>query len=231
MKKVLLVIALSTVLTACGSSSGGSSHSGGIDNNGGKNITPTIPNKDGNKNLVLNDVTKSDMNKLVLDGKTIELVPSFMRSKGFYRIQDRTSARAISGNKYKETRFGILVPDYNAKPVAISQGNVTSINDMPTQDIVVTYLGDFVGYNKDKKSFEEGEVKVDINFALKDMTINAFKNNERLGFMKGKVVGNQFTFGSEKGQGKGQFYGSQAAELSGYHEGKHSVISFGAKKK
>ncbi len=224
MKKTLLVITLSTVLTACGSS-GGSSNTGSVANDTGKHITPIENPKE---NPVLKDV--KDMNKFTLNGKTIELIPSFIHSGGFYKTQDKNSARNISGNKYKETRFGVLIPDYNEEPIAISQGNVTPVDNMP-KNIQVKYLGDFVNYSKNKKRFETGSIDVNVDFGTKEIEVDVFDNKhiEKYGdTMTGKVSGNQFTF--DEGKGHGTFYGSQASELSGVHKSENSVTVFGAKK-
>ncbi|MDG6882775.1 Transferrin binding protein-like solute binding protein [Phocoenobacter uteri] len=241
MKKTLLVIAISAFLTACGSGGGSSnSEANTTENTAGNSVnTPavsTVPAADKkDTSLILNDIAKSEINQFVLNGKTVNLMPQGMNPGGFFmnnggNIFGDTLTKAVSGRKYTETRFGILVPD-DADLVAFSQGTVTVLDDMPTANVETKYSGDFVNYDKNKKSFNNGTVDVGVNFALKNIKIDTFddQTGKKLGdTMTGSITGNQFTFDS--GKGKGQFYGSQAAELSGIHKDGNVVTSFGAKK-
>lgn len=224
MKRTLLVIAISTVLAACSS--------GGSDSSSNTTPKPTTPSvKPADKNLVLNNVSKNNLNKFVLNGKTIDLVPNGISSGGFFinnggNFAGDTLTKAISGKNYTETRFGILVPK-NAEVVAFSQGSVTPLKDIPTAKANVQYLGDSVTYNIEKKDFESGKVKVDVNFGLKEIKVTK-KGTKYNATMAGTIKGNQFVL--DGGNGKGQFYGQKAAELSGVHKNKNLVTAFGAKK-
>ncbi len=268
MKKILLTIAISTILTACGSTQ--KSITDAVNNeitnqidkakqnatvqikdqlNNAKNdlqdnLTDQFEKgkkhlakqfdekkeqaKDYIRNLVLEDGSKLNINKFELKGQTIDLIPDDWNKAGFFTNQDNNSLiKSVSGNKYNETRFGILVPN-NTNPIAFAQGNVTPINDMPTKNIIVEYLGDYVSYNQDLKEFDYGNISIDVNFGLKDMTLSSINEHGNKEDFKGVIIGNQFTF--DNGRGKGQFYGSQASELSGTLQNEEGVTSFGAKK-
>ncbi|MDP8099134.1 transferrin-binding protein-like solute binding protein [Pasteurella atlantica] len=240
MKKTLLVIAISTVLTACGSGGSGGSNSNNkvVDTKKDTQTTNPIVNNDTTKKdttlkgVVLKDISKADINKFELNGKTIMLMPNgfnvarFLTNSGGSFNGD-TLTKSVSGTKYAETRFGILAPD-NADVIGFSQGKVTAVKDMPTKNAVVKYLGDFVVY--ENKEFETGTVDIDVNFGLKNIKIDAFADgsDKVIKTAKGTISGNQFTVDS--GKGKGQFYGSKAAELSGVYKDGDIVASFGAKK-
>ncbi|MBR0573328.1 MULTISPECIES: hypothetical protein [Pasteurellaceae] len=177
MKKTLLVIAISTVLTACGSGGSGGSNSNNkvVDTKKDTQTTNPIVNNDTTKKdttlkgVVLKDISKADINKFELNGKTIMLIPNgfnvarFLTNSGGSFNGD-TLTKSVSGTKYAETRFGILAPK-GADVVGFSQGKVTALSDMPTKNAVVKYLGDFVVY--ENKEFETGTVDIDVNFGLK----------------------------------------------------------------
>ncbi len=169
------------------------------------------------------------MNEFILNGTKVDLIPAGFSVGGFFtqaggNINGDTLNRVVSGSKYQSSRFGILAPA-GKDPVGFSQGEQTRVADMPLTGTDVKYSGDYAVYKIQDKTFgETGTIDVTVNFADKKLSIKPDNHVT----MNGNITGNAFTF--DDGKGKGQFYGSQAAELGGVHKNDKYITAFGAKK-
>ncbi|MDP8171684.1 transferrin-binding protein-like solute binding protein [Pasteurella skyensis] len=229
MKNKVLAITLFTILITNGRGYAIGGESVSISN--GTNHSSDVTNNSNERNIFLNNIPKEEINQFVLNGTEITLVPSNVSITGMI-INNRgifygdTLTKAASGTKYSYFRFGILVPE-NSDMLGFSQGELTTLDDMPVSNTDVKYIGDFVNYDAGLQEFTRGDMDINVNFYNKTLTIE--QSSEQLNkTMKGDITGNTFTFDS--GKGKGQFYGSQAAEMGGVHKDHNTVTSFGAKK-
>ncbi len=263
MKNTLLVIAISAALAACSS---GSSHS--TVNSGTKADTPNktqIANKgkdnaknnpqkeDTNdtaikltadvktgKNESFSEYTPTeDLNKFVIDGKTITLAPGGISSGGFMKLNSTNGVngdkvqRFISGTKYSQTKFGVLTKTGSDKIVAFSQG--TPASSLPEED-GIKYKGDYIGYDHAKGLVGDGTLEMTVNF--KTHTAKGSFTEDSNGFLGGELSGGTVNknklYLKDKAKGveiKAQFYGKGATELGGvyYHKNQYTA-AFGAKK-
>ncbi len=252
-QKTLLILALSGTLVACGSSSSQGSHAPKPNNQGtqkdtnkkndkndkkdekdqGDTHNPTpehgILNDKAGKHLVLVDKPTQNINKFVLDGQEIDLIPNGFTVGGIHKqvgssINGDTLDRAVSGTRYQVSRFGIIAPA-GKDAFAFSQGMHTAVGDLPS-GTAVKYKGDYVAYSLKNKTFlNNGTFDATVNFA--DKTLKLKPDHDDSDGLPAHITGNTFTF--DDGKGKGRFYGSQAAELGGVYQD-DQIVAFGGKK-
>ncbi|MDG6882302.1 Transferrin binding protein-like solute binding protein [Phocoenobacter uteri] len=160
MKKLVLAITLSLILTACGSGGGSSSSM----------EQPNFAEKEGTKvsaffmseTLIEPHKHTHGINTLALipnEGKfkgkevTVSLIPEKVKSNSVFHYIDakdihnsvgnalqETESLIVSGRNYQNSRFGVFVDSEDNYFLTFTQGVVTSQNDLP-KSANVTYRG------------------------------------------------------------------------------------------
>lgn len=179
----------------------------------------------------------ADLNQFVINGQTIDLTPSGFSHGGFLLlgtdngVNDDNTQRYVSGNKYSQVRFGLLTQKGSNKVTGFSQGNVTK--DMPTEG-VLSYAGDYVGYDHESAKVGTGTIQAKVDFANKKISgsSSADSNNfPGISFSNESISANGFSLNKDGVQVEAQFYGPQAAEMSGvYNNNGNYTAAFGARK-
>ncbi len=178
------------------------------------------------------NVQQNKLNKFVLDGKEIDLIPAGFNIGGIFtnnggNINGDTLTKAVSGTKYKYARFGVLRPE-GKDPVVFAQGVETAVNDIPKED-GIEYKGDTITYDIGETNFEKGEFTAVANFNKHEFIVHPNNDKKKLVAIIDK---NSFIFKNDKGEGKGigKFYGPQAAEMAGTYVDVSHTTAFGGKK-
>lgn len=243
-KNIFLMITLSAMLAACGSSS-----SQGI-------VAPTSGNNQSDVGLILKLKNTNgavlpstetfytgdgDINTITVNGNQITLIPTGVSSGGgFYDENQPGTRKIVSGTNYQHSRFGALDITANGADVYafFSQGKPTAISEIPTTG-TATYSGHAVGVVEGASGttvdFTTGNSTINVDFAAKTVsgTLNGWVDNNMptVTFTNATISGNSFI----GAKASGKFYGPNAAEVSGVVQktaGNGDVIaaSFGAKK-
>ncbi len=230
-KNILLAIAISGILTACGSSSSQGTASSDVR---GDALVFKKEAYDSHKHFKNKEM---GLNKLVIEGKEVTLLPED-HNEGFYEHSDENTYKAISGKEYKYTRFGIYKDgngEHNySKLFAIG----VRTKDMPTSG-GVTYKGDAVlSYqltmldenNVEAGNFltaEHGKSLLEVNFADKTVkgTLSDWEHSPEVISFNAKINGTKI----ESDKVNGRFFGPNAAEASGVYrdEHTHTFAAFG----
>ncbi|MGY0399072.1 MAG: transferrin-binding protein-like solute binding protein [Ostreibacterium sp.] len=169
----------------------------------------------------------SDINKVMLDGKTLTLIPAGLSAGGFLTILSPGGvngdgvSRIVSGSRYSYNRFGLLMKTGQDTKIIFGQGMPTT--DMPTTG-QVKYAGDYVLYNE-----KTGKVDFTADFAKKTLAAKFDKDFDKTKVdYQANIIGNKFTNKDKEMQG--HFYGPKAAELGGTITNGTNSAAFGAKK-
>lgn len=251
-KNTLLVLALTSVLVACGSSSsqgstppkdkphagntggentGGGNTGNGSTDNGVAEVEGIVLTGDDGEPMLYYGVKSDNLNSITIKGVTMNLLPEGYTDNGFYveKFGSGEGKKIVSGNKYKYTRFGVNDCDYcgdeDTEFGVFAQGKVTK--DMPTTG-QATYAGDAIGgFAAEGGEFSTGTSYVRVNFGNKEVVgkLGQWKNPHMptLNF-NAKISGSKFV-----GTGvKGGFFGPQAAEMGGAVNTKHKGVETGA---
>lgn len=259
-KKTMLFLALSLSLAACSSSGSGSRNSANIaPGTFGPINTPVAVDASKTYNGILlkadeqSDksmksevlpLSSQDRNEIVVDGKTITLIPPHFSAGKFLDLDNRYDGfrRVVSGDFLSYSRFG-YVENSNEDPRFFSLGAITM--NMPTIS-TAKYEGKIAESGAHKTddnyywSHTQGTFTADVDFAAKTISANLINlgkgENETRGFTA-KINGAEFlgTSGSGGIQGvAGKFYGDNAAEIGGVYRGETDEHlmggSFGGKK-
>lgn len=257
-KKTMLFLALSLSLAACSGS--GSRNSANIAPGAfGPINTPVavdaskkyngillVADDEGNnrmKSEVL-PLSSQDRNEIVVDGKTIALIPAHLSAGEFLHLDHSYDGfrRKVSGNFLSYSRFG-YVENSNEDPRFFSLGDITM--NMPTTS-TAKYEGKIAETGAHKTddnyywSHTQGTFTADVDFAAKTISANLINlgkgENETRGFTA-EINGAEFLGTSGSGGIKGvagKFYGDNAAEIGGVYRGETDEHlmggSFGGKK-
>lgn len=233
MKVFYCVIPALAVLTAC--SSGGSSTSLTNIQTTTPRPAPTTPTvntqiqgtaiaiNNGVAGSNTNTVATSDINKVIINGKTIDFIPA-----GFSTSQINMTSSNINrvGGALDSMRYG-YIKDGNATPQLFVQGLAT--NNMPTSS-VARYAGHAVNVNNGAVSTAPANFTVD--FGRK--TVNGTIGTRDAINLSGTITGNSFRGTTTDGYStQGQFYGDNASELGGAYRNTAGTVSgaYGAKKR
>ncbi len=259
MKKTLLVIAMSTVLAACGSSGSGMSGkvvdkptnqvSGKKDNIKKDDVKKDNVKKDDVKKddvkkddvkkditsmLLFNKVAKTDnIDKIIINGKTINIPAE--DDDGTIKRKNGTIVRAVSGTEYKYVRFGFN--DWNDEDKTevtdvFVQGYVTPLEEMKKlpSDKEMTYTGKASGISHDEKKWILGDSELTVKLG-KEKIVKGKLFNWKDSKMSDVSFKANVTGNKFEGNGaKGYFFGKDAAEIGGVYQSDKLAASFGAKK-
>lgn len=174
--------------------------------------------------------TTSNLNQIIIDGKTIVLTPAGISAGGFFStdtgINGDDFQRIVSGTNYQYSRFGFLFKtDKNPDTVTLfSQGKLTT--DMPDTGSA-NYAGDYVEHDFKQQAVRTGTLTAKADFGQRSLSVFADVDKGKASF-KARIAGSSFA--TADGAGKGHFYGPQAAELGGTYLDNGAIIAFGAKK-
>lgn len=261
-KKTVLFLALSLSLAACSSSGSGSRNSANTAPGAfGPINTPVAVDASKKYNGILlkadeqSDksmksevlpLSSQDRNEIVVDGKTITLIPPHFSAGKFLDLDHRYDGfrRVVSGDFLSYSRFG-YVENKDEDPRFFSLGDITM--NMPTTG-TAKYTGKIIESGDHKTahgddyfwSHNKGTFTADVDFAAKTISANLINlgkgENETRGFTA-KINGAEFLGTSGSGGIKGvagKFYGDNAAEIGGVYRGETDEHlmggSFGGKK-
>lgn len=242
LKKSLFLSMLTLGLAACGSGGGGSPTVSVTSTNKPKEVKPV--ELGGFATFVNADLTsKSQMitgpgniNTLVVDGKSIELVPENFITPVLH-LSSQSEDRVI-GNNLKYARYGFYETKNNGKLLdsyVFYQGQITPEKSVPSKG-AATYKGIAI-YDSLKVHKAKGEAEFNVNF--QQGTINGVISSENKLFdpvnLSGTITGNRFSTGNVDDVNttmSGAFYGPRAEEISGRFDILNKVVSgtFGASK-
>lgn len=257
-KKTVLFLALSLSLAACSSSGSRnpanptSSEFGPITNPIAVDASKTYngilfkaDDEGGNRmKAEVLPLSSQDRNEIVVDGKTITLIPAHLSAGKFLHLDHSYDGfrRKVSGDFLSYSRFG-YVENSNEDPRFFSLGAITM--NMPTTG-TAKYEGKIAETGAHKTddnyywSHTQGTFTADVDFAAKTISANLINlgkgENETRGFTA-KINGAEFLSTSGSGGIKGvagKFYGDNAAEIGGVYRGETDEHlmggSFGGKK-
>lgn len=172
----------------------------------------------------IKDFTGRDINKLVVDGRNIELVAGNKNEDGIIQI--------IGVNEH--TRWGaihVLNGKYDHL-FAIGQ-QATKVENMPA-DNSATYLGDVAHFEGDQ-SPQSRKVNLTVDFGKKELNGEITSSNAQSIKLHGNISGNGFEGMTQEGTfTRGGFYGENASELIGTYQSENPdnwyMGAYGAKK-
>lgn len=226
-QKTLSLAVLTLALAACGGSGGGGDGQPPLPaNTAGKNVEGRIDSNIGWG--VGSGLSGKDINKVKIDGRDVELMPSGMSRNGNWLSngENGRSSRII-GAFLTNARIGVLTSRSNI--YILAQGYVTPAENVPTQGLV-RYLGEHVFVSKNKPfsgaeyNSSIGGIGFEMNFADKTMvgaielpsSVSSDGKRGYVGF-RGEIEGNRIYTTSEGNplSLRGQFYGENAEEVAG----------------
>lgn len=247
-KCILLTAVVSSLLTACGSSSS----QGTVDTGSTTSTTSSVATVKSdamigyeNDSLVVStaDNTGDDLNSINIEGVDISLIPNGISSNGFYEEETSSSYKLVSGNKYNYLRFGIYTADdLNNESTGtdddifgvFAQGFATE--NMPTSGTAV-YKGDAIAATENTIFWTKGVANINVDFgSAKSVsgTLSGWEDTamDSINF-DADIRGSRFSsIGST--MVNGQFYGADAAEIGGVittsQDGEAVAAAFGATK-
>lgn len=183
-----------------------------------------------NANVAIN--TTSELNKITLNGKTIDIIPTGISSgAGLNHLKDSNNERVVGQGA--DMRYGYIKTG-NETPHLFAQGKAST--NTP-QSGKATYRGNAVNVALTEKNGRPTGTAVtshsanfEVDFGSKLITgkIHTPTSID----LAGRINGNTFA-GQQKGMTmQGYFYGDKASELGGTYRSADSTVSgaFGAKK-
>lgn len=248
----VLAILSATTLVACAgggdkttASSGGASVVVGGTTTGGTTTKPTQPTKidptiQGNI-ITLNPANDrvarqnfsttqtTSINKVVVNGQTIDFLPSSSENARNISVKGRNMVRVGSGTELSYMRYGYMKNGENATPYVFAQGQVTT-DDMPKTGIFK--------YQGHATHVENGEISrasanFDVDYAQKTLVGTITPTSGGSIVLNATIDGNRFQGNNRTMITNGYFYGSKAEELGGTYQNNIGNINgaFGAVKK
>lgn len=227
-------------LSACSSSGGGggSSFNSTTTSPATPTVTTTNSSIQGNiRPLTSQGVARANttttattaVNKLVIDGKTIDFIPQGFSANSI-NITANNQARIGGSSNLAYTRYGYVKEGANGTPYLFSQGQVTAT--MPTTGTAV-YTGNATHVVSDTTTprITQHNARFNVDYGKKTVTGTIFSTNQ-VG-LNATISGNKFSGTSTQGyRTDGYFYGNDAAELGGTYSNASGTISgaYGAKK-
>lgn len=175
-------------------------------------------------------LSTTEINKVVVDGKTIHFTPGSGLSGNLINLQSNSSVR-VGGANLSYTRYGYVKEGANSTPYVFAQGKVTTDN-MPTTG-TAQYKGNATHVENGAISLATAQFNVDYRNKTLTGTIKPSSGTEIV--LDANITGNRF---QSTGQGVGRmitngyFYGANAEELGGTYQNMNGNINgaFGAKK-
>lgn len=229
-QKVFGLTLLTLALTACGSGSGGGDGQPPLpQNTEGKTVEGLVSNLLGWGTK--NSISGKDINKLTINGKDIDLMPSGMSRQGEWLSDSENgrSSRIISAF-LSNARIGVLSD--RGQIHIFAQGYATPQANIPDQG-TVRYIGEHILLSKNKEPFSsvrynswKGAIGLEMNFADKAMKgvielPASVSSSGTSGYMpfRGEINGNEvYTVGDNNPISlTGKFYGENADEVAGIY--------------
>ncbi|XXQ67448.1 transferrin-binding protein-like solute binding protein [Neisseriaceae bacterium B1] len=192
------------------------------------------------------NTSSNNLNTIVIDGKTINLVPHGLSGK--WVITQDSKERRLINTSLNYTRFGVYADDshHGIRDInVIAHGQITDSNKIPTIG-KATYVGDAVYSDvytnnnfvlKKQDGWAKGHAVVDVDYGTKNVsaTITSPDRHFPATNLKGQISGNKFSGTFDGYKMDGHFFGPNAEEVGGtFYKGtaiNPDVIgSFGAKK-
>lgn len=169
------------------------------------------------------------VNKLVIDGKTIDFIPQGVTSNSI-TITANNQARIGGSSNLTYTRYGYVKEGANGTPYLFAQGQVTAA--MPTTGTAV-YTGNATHVVSDANTprITQHNARFNVDYGKKTVTGTIFAPTQV--DLNATISGNKFSGTSTQGyRTDGHFYGNNAAELGGTYSNASGTISgaYGAKK-
>lgn len=226
-------------LAACGSSGGGGGgnqafNPGGNNNpsNPGGN-TPVVSgqlltiNANGSPRGTAPVTYTNDINKIVIAGQTIELVPPGLSSNTVIDLNAANSRRVV-GTNLADARWGYLKQANQTDAYLFAHGNGTA--QMPATGSA-GYQGLAIHRGGNSAAPVQGTADFNVNFGSKTLTGTVAPGGVAPISLQAAISGNTFSGDHNGVQTKGGFYGQNAAEMAGVYQ-KQGQFSgaFGAKK-
>lgn len=252
MKKIYSLLSLScciTLLTACGGGGGSNAST----NSGASTIpqprptvtgvvagqTPSTTQTNIQGNLIkLNGnntggslhsstLSTNDINNIVIDGKSIAIIPSNFSGNGNLNISSSNMARVTNTRNLSYTRYGYMREGVGASPYLVAQGQITT--NMPNTG-TAKYTGHAVHVQAGRTHQATAEFNVD--YAKKTVTGKISPTNNATVELAGTINGNRFSGSKDGMTTTGAFYGPNAKELGGVYSNRAGTISgaYGASK-
>lgn len=248
-KRLALLSATATMLAACGGGSSGNapqnhavpSGNNNMGNNNAGNGNAADTKITGAYFRVINDTEEvstgntdvhGDLNSLVIDGTKFQISAPNVQAHTFTSMSDSRYESLISGNHLSYARYGAFWDRKARIDYMFYQGHASA--SIPTAGIV-NYEGHAVYGNEESDGWHAGHSKFTVDFGgAKSVkgTINGANIPGQID-LNATIHGNTFSGKSNGIEVDGQFYGPNAAELSGkFINEKHEFGGvFGAKKK
>lgn len=177
----------------------------------------TIDNKKFN-NGFFDDNNTINGATLVVDGVTYKLAD-------YPHKNSQSLSHSTFGYAWKD------VTDEQAIISVYANGTLTEADKVPTSG-TFTYKGDAFAYSEKQGDLVKAAASLQVDFAAK--TVNGQISNAAYNltetFPTAKIDGNEFFGSSENKQVRGNFFGTNAEEVSGIYRNNSAVAAFGATK-
>ncbi|STY99600.1 Transferrin-binding protein 2 precursor [Moraxella lacunata] len=198
------------------------------------NISQGYTFKDGKP--VLSQLTFTDINTLVIDGKLYNLAPSTGVSEGLVQnTSDENHALMVSGTHLGNAKYGYVFDKETNTTYLFHQGAKTGVDDLPKG--VVSYDGSSLYVHDNNIKVGAGS-KFSVNFDQKTLTgtVAGVDLPNELIKLSATIKGNTFS-GTQQNDKiniatEGAFYGKNASELSGVFASDDGAVkgAYGARK-
>lgn len=171
----------------------------------------------------------TSINKVVVNGQTIEFLPSGSENAGNININGRNMVRVGSGTELSYMRYGYMKNGENSTPYVFAQGKVTT-DDMPKTG-AVKYQGHAT--HVENGTISRASANFDVDYAQKTLVGTITPTSGGSIALNATIDGNRFQGDNRTMITNGYFYGSKAEELGGTYQNNLGNINgaFGAVKK
>lgn len=172
-------------------------------------------------------LSTNDINNIVIDGKSIAIIPSNFSGNGSLNISSNNMARVTNTRNLSYTRYGYMREGVGASPYLVAQGQITT--NMPNTG-TAKYTGHAVHVQAGRTHQATAEFNVD--YAKKTVTGKISPTNNATVELAGTINGNRFSGSKDGMTTTGAFYGPNAKELGGVYSNRAGTISgaYGASK-
>lgn len=231
MKVAACVAAALFGLSACGSSGGGGvdvSNGGGFNNGRGSannNQGTAVPaatvsgrllnlNQDGTQRSNAAAPATSDINKITINGTTVDILPAGIHSGGLVELNADTMQRAVGGN-LSYARWGYLKDSRMVGGHLVAQGQETA--QMPATG-TARYSGLAVHIARGGTPVQ-GTSQFTVDYGAKTVSGSITPQGGAAIGLNAAISGNRFEGYSSNGEvhTAGGFYGANAAEMAGVY--------------
>lgn len=178
-------------------------------------------------------LASSNINQLVVDGRTYEVGYTGINSHTFTNIKSNTYHNLSSGTHLSYAKYGFYEDEATDREYLYYQGQMTPISAVPTSG-VATYVGGAVHDCDDCRHDDPvtGTSRFEVNFGAKTLTGQITSSHVNIP-LSANITGNTFAGTTANGTTtNGAFFGANAEELAGTYvnTAQEFAGSFGAKK-